>query len=300
MIYTVTFNPAIDYVVHTDNISMGGINKYSDEKIYFGGKGINVSLVLMELGFNSKALGFIAGFTGDAIEKGIQEKGIDTDFVRLEKGFSRINFKIKSDAETELNGKGPEIKDSDVECLYEKLDAMENGDVIVLAGSIPASLPDDIYEKILERSSGKNIKSVVDATGKLLLNVLPFKPYLIKPNNFELAEMFNAEIKCNDDIIKYARELKSMGAQNVLVSMAEKGAILVDENNEVHIYPVCNGEVKNSVGAGDSMLAGFLAGMLTENDYNYALKLGTASGGATAFSDGLATREEIELCLKQL
>ncbi len=300
MIYTVTFNPAVDYVVHTDKIAMGEINKYSDEKVYFGGKGINVSVVLKELGFNSKALGFIAGFTGDAIEKGIQEKGIDTDFVRLENGFSRINIKIKSGEETELNGKGPEIKSADVESLFNKLDAMESGDILVLAGSIPACLPDDIYEKILERLSGKNIKSVVDATGKLLLNVLPFKPYLIKPNNFELAEMFDAELKTNDDIIKYARELKNMGAQNVLVSMAEKGAVLVDENDEVHIYPVCRGEVKNSVGAGDSMLAGFLAGMLLKNDYNYALKLGTASGGATAFSDGLATREEIENCLKQL
>ncbi len=300
MIYTVTFNPAVDYVVHTDKIAMGEINKYSDEKVYFGGKGVNVSVVLKELGFNSKALGFIAGFTGDAIEKGIQEKGIDTDFVRLENGFSRINFKIKSGEETELNGKGPEINSADIERFYKKLDTMQSGDVLVLAGSIPASLPDDIYEKILERLSDRNIKSVVDATGKLLLNVLPFKPYLIKPNNFELAEMFQTELETNDDIIKYARELKNMGARNVLVSMAEKGAILVDENDEVHIYPVCKGEVKNSVGAGDSMLAGFLAGMLEKNDYNYALKLGTASGGATAFSDGLATKELIDECIKQL
>ncbi|MBE6881357.1 MAG: 1-phosphofructokinase [Ruminococcaceae bacterium] len=300
MIYTVTFNPAIDYVVHTEKIAMGEINKYSDEKVYFGGKGINVSFILKELGYNSKALGFIAGFTGDAIEKGVQEKGIDTDFVRLEKGFSRINFKIKSGEETELNGKGPEISDADIESLFSKLDAMEDGDVLVLAGSIPACLPDGIYEKILERLSDRNIKAVVDATGKLLLNVLPFKPYLIKPNNFELAEMFNVELETNEDIIKYARELKNMGALNVLVSMAEKGAILVDENDEVHIYPVCKGEVKNSVGAGDSMLAGFLAGMLEKNDYNYALKLGTASGGATAFSDGLATKELIDECIKQL
>lgn len=300
MIYTVTLNPAIDYVVHTDKIATGKINKYSDEKVYFGGKGINVSFVLKELGFSSKALGFIAGFTGDAIEKGVQEKGIETDFVKLEKGFSRINFKIKSGEETELNGKGPEIKGCNVESLFNKLDTMESGDVLVLAGSIPACLPDDIYEKILEKLSDKNIKSIVDATGELLLNVLPFRPYLIKPNNFELAEMFDTELKTNDDIIKYARALKNMGAQNVLVSMAEKGAILVDEKDEVHIYPVCKGEVKNSVGAGDSMLAGFLAGMLLKNDYNYALKLGTASGGATAFSDGLATREKIDECIKQL
>lgn len=300
MIYTVTFNPAIDYVVHTDKITAGGINKYSDEKIYFGGKGINVSLVLKELDISSVALGFTAGFTGDAIEKGVSDAGIKTDFVRLDNGFSRINFKIKSAEETELNGKGPDIDEKALRSLFEKLDKLTGGDILVLAGSIPASLPDDIYEKILERLYGRNIKSVVDATGNLLLNVLKYRPYLIKPNNFELAEMFGTELCSNDDIIVYARKLRDMGAQNVLVSMAENGAILVDENNEVHIYPVCKGEVRNSVGAGDSMLAGFLAGMIKEDDYNYALKLGTASGGATAFSDGLCTREKIEECLKQL
>ncbi|MBP3923068.1 MAG: 1-phosphofructokinase [Ruminiclostridium sp.] len=300
MIYTVTFNPAIDYVVHTDNIAAGRVNKYSDEKIYFGGKGINVSLVLKELDISSVALGFTAGFTGDAIEKGVCDAGITTDFVRLDNGFSRINFKIKSAEETELNGKGPDIDEKALRSLFEKLDKLTGGDILVLAGSIPASLPDDIYEKILERLYGRNIKSVVDATGNLLLNVLKYRPYLIKPNNFELAEMFGTELCSNDDIIVYARKLRDMGAQNVLVSMAENGAILVDENNEVHIYPVCKGEVRNSVGAGDSMLAGFLAGMIKEDDYNYALKLGTASGGATAFSDGLCTREKIEECLKQL
>ena len=300
MIYTVTFNPAIDYVVHTDNIAAGRVNKYSDEKIYFGGKGINVSLVLKELDISSVALGLTAGFTGDAIEKGVCDAGITTDFVRLDNGFSRINFKIKSAEETELNGKGPDIDEKALRSLFEKLDKLTGGDILVLAGSIPASLPDDIYEKILERLYGRNIKSVVDATGNLLLNVLKYRPYLIKPNNFELAEMFGTELCSNDDIIVYARKLRDMGAQNVLVSMAENGAILVDENNEVHIYPVCKGEVRNSVGAGDSMLAGFLAGMIKEDDYNYALTLGTASGGATAFSDGLCTREKIEECLKQL
>lgn len=300
MIYTVTFNPAVDYVVHTDNIAAGRVNKYSDEKIYFGGKGINVSLVLKELDISSVALGFVAGFTGDAIEKGVSASGIATDFVRLEKGFSRINFKIKSDEETELNGPGPEITADALHSLFEKLDKLSRGDILVLAGSIPKSMPDDIYEKILERLCEREIRAVVDATGNLLLNVLRYKPYLIKPNNFELEEMFSAELCSNDDIILYARRLRDMGAQNVLVSMAEKGAILVDENNEVHIYPVCKGEVKNSVGAGDSMLAGFLAGMIKENDYNYALKLGTAAGGATAFSDGLCTKEKIEECLKQL
>lgn len=300
MIYTVTFNPAVDYVVHTDNITPGRVNKYSDEKIYFGGKGINVSLVLKELDISSVALGFVAGFTGDAIEKGVSASGIATDFVRLEKGFSRINFKIKSDEETELNGPGPEITSDALHSLFEKLDKLSRGDILVLAGSIPKSMPDDIYEKILERLCEREIRAVVDATGNLLLNVLRYKPYLIKPNNFELEEMFSTELCSNDDIILYARRLRDMGAQNVLVSMAEKGAILVDENNEVHIYPVCKGEVKNSVGAGDSMLAGFLAGMIKENDYNYALKLGTAAGGATAFSDGLCTKEKIEECLKQL
>lgn len=301
MIYTVTFNPAVDYVVHADDISVGGVNRAKSEEIYFGGKGINVSLVLNELGVKSKALGFVAGFTGDAIEKGVAEKGIETDFVRLKNGFSRINVKIKSESETELNGQGPNIDSKALNMLFKKLDKLSDGDTIVLAGSIPDSLPTDIYENILARLQNKNIKTVVDATKNLLMNVLKYKPFLVKPNNYELGEMFGVTLKTNGEIERYARELKEMGAQNVLVSMADDGALLLDEYGKKHICGVCRGTVKNSVGAGDSMVAGFIAGCMQGGyDYDYALKLGTAAGGATAFSDGLAERSLIYELLKQL
>lgn len=299
MIYTVTFNPAIDYVVHIEEMTVGSVNRAKREELYFGGKGINVSIVLNELGIKSKALGFVAGFTGVAIEDGVKEKGIETDFVHLKNGFSRINMKIKSDDETELNGQGPIIDENALNELFCKLDGLKDGDTIVLAGSIPASMPTDIYEKILERLSGKNIKTVVDATKDLLLNVLKYKPFLIKPNNHELGEMFGVELKTSEEIAEYAQKLKDMGARNVLVSMAGDGALLIDENGKTHICGVCNGAVKNSVGAGDSMVAGFIAGLL-QGDYEYALKLGTASGGATAFSDGLAKKDEIYRLLEQL
>lgn len=293
MIYTVTFNPAVDYVVHADRIAVGGVNRSKSEKIYFGGKGINVSMVLNELGVKSKALGFVAGFTGGAIEKGVAEKGIETDFVHLENGFSRINVKIKSEKETELNGQGPEIDDKALGELFEKLDKLDHGDTIVLAGSIPDSMPSDIYEKILERLQKKNVKAVVDATKDLLLNVLKYRPFLIKPNNHELGEMFGVTLKTKDEIAEYAQKLKDMGARNVLVSMAGDGALLLDENGKTHVCGVCKGSVKNSVGAGDSMVAGFIAGS-ESGDYEYALKLGTAAGGATAFSDGLAEKALID------
>lgn len=299
MVYTVTFNPAIDYVVHIEEMTIGSVNRAKCEELYFGGKGINVSIVLNELGIKSKALGFVAGFTGAAIEDGVKEKGIETDFVHLKNGFSRINMKIKSDDETELNGQGPIIDENALNELFCKLDGLKDGDTIVLAGSIPASMPTDIYEKILERLSGKNIKTVVDATKDLLLNVLKYKPFLIKPNNHELGEMFGVELKTSEEIAEYAQKLKDMGARNVLVSMAGDGALLIDENGKTHICGVCNGAVKNSVGAGDSMVAGFIAGLL-QGDYEYALKLGTASGGATAFSDGLAKKDEIYRLLEQL
>lgn len=299
MVYTVTFNPAIDYIVHTDEMTVGSVNRAKGEEIYFGGKGINVSMVLNELGIKSRALGFVAGFTGSAIEKGVAEKGVETDFVHLEGGFSRINVKIKSGDETELNGQGPVIDDKSLKELYSKLDKLTDGDTIVLAGSIPASMPSDVYEKILERLAGKNVKAVVDATKDLLLNVLKYKPFLIKPNNHELGEMFGVTLKTNREIAEYAGKLKDMGARNVLVSMAGDGALLLDENGKTHICGVCKGKVKNSVGAGDSMVAGFIAGS-AQGDYEYALKLGTAAGGATAFSDGLAEKEEIYRLLEQL
>lgn len=298
MVYTVTFNPAVDYIVHTNELKIGLTNRSEREEIYFGGKGINVSLVLKELGIKSRALGFVAGFTGAAIEKSLVERGIETDFVHLEKGFSRINVKIKSSEETELNGSGPEIPEKSLSELLEKLDKIEDGDTLVLAGSIPADLPGDIYEKILEKLSDRKIRAVVDATKDLLMNVLKYKPFLIKPNNHELGEMFGKELKTIDEIIEHAKKLKEMGARNVLVSMAGNGSVLLDENGKTHVCGVCKGQVKNSVGAGDSMVAGFIAGC--EKDYEYALKLGTASGGATAFSEGLAENKEIFELLGQL
>lgn len=299
MVYTVTFNPAIDYIVHTAGMKLGATNRSEREEMYFGGKGINVSIVLRELGIESKALGFTAGFTGEAIEKGLADMGINTDFVRLDNGNSRINVKIKSAEETELNGQGPDIDDKAITALFEKLDSLSDGDSLILAGSIPSSLPSDIYERILERLSGKSIRVVVDATKDLLLNVLKYKPFLIKPNNHELGEMFGVELKTDEEIEKYAGKLKNMGAVNVLISMAGDGAMLIDEFGKMHRCGVCKGQVKNSVGAGDSMVAGFIAGSL-HGDYEYALKLGTAAGGATAFSDGLATKEEITELLKTL
>ena len=299
MVYTVTFNPAIDYIVHTGEMILGATNRSDREEMYFGGKGINVSIVLRELGIDSKALGFTAGFTGEAIEKGLADMGIDTDFVRLDSGNSRINVKIKSTQETELNCQGPDIDEKAISALFEKLDKLSNGDTLILAGSIPSSLPSDIYQRILERLSGKKIKAVVDATKDLLLNVLKYKPFLVKPNNHELSEMFGLELKTDKEIEVYARKLHDMGAVNVLISMAGDGAMLIDEYGKTHRCGVCKGTVKNSVGAGDSMVAGFTAGSLN-GDYEYALKLGTAAGGATAFSDGLATKEKITELLNTL
>lgn len=299
MVYTVTFNPAIDYVVHTGEMKLGATNRSEKEEMYFGGKGINVSIVLRELGIVSKALGFTAGFTGEAIEKGLSEMGIDADFVRLKNGNSRINVKIKSTEETELNGQGPDIDEAAINALFAKLDKLSDGDTLILAGSIPSSLPSDIYEKILGRLSGRNIKTVVDATKDLLLNVLKYKPFLVKPNNHELGEMFGAELKTDEEIEKYARKLQEMGAVNVIISMAGDGAMLIDEYGKMHRCGVCKGTVRNSVGAGDSMVAGFTAGSL-KGDYEYALKLGTAAGGATAFSDGLAEKAKIDELLKTL
>ncbi len=292
MVYTVTFNPAIDYVVKTDKMTSGEVNRANEEKMYFGGKGINVSLVLRELGIKSRAFGFIAGFTGEAIENGLASQGIGTDFVRLKNGFSRINVKIKSDEETELNGRGPDIPDDAVKELFDKLEMIKDGDTLVLAGSIPPSLPSDIYEKILARLEGRKIKTVVDATKDLLLNVLKYRPFLVKPNNHELGEMFGVKLETVEQIAEYAEKLRGMGAENVLVSMAGDGALLIDETGKVYHKGVCKGTVKNSVGAGDSMVAGFIAGA-EKGDYEYALKLGTACGGATAFSDGLAEKEDI-------
>lgn len=299
MIYTVTFNPAIDYVVWMDGLKTGSLNRTTSEKMLWGGKGINVSAVLAQLGVSSKALGFVAGFTGRAIRDGVSSMGVEADFVELKEGCSRINVKIRSAEETEINGQGPGIPEEAIDRLYEKLDVLQDGDLLVLAGSIPGTLPNDMYERILARLSHRKIKAVVDATGELLLNVLKYRPFLIKPNDRELGELFGVNIKNVEEILSCAGKLRKMGAVNVLVSMGGEGAILLDEYNRVHRCGVCKGTARNSVGAGDSMVAGFIAGS-EKGDYDYALKLGTAAGGATAFSDELAKRDEIYGLLKQL
>lgn len=300
MIYTVTFNPALDYVIKVKDFQTGVVNRVYQENVFFGGKGINVSVVLRELGLDSVALGFTAGFTGEAIENGVAAMGITSDFIRLANGMSRINVKMKSQNETEINGQGPDISEEAIGRLFEKLDTLKEGDVLILAGSIPSTLPEDIYEQIMARLMDKGIRIAVDATKDLLLNVLKYHPFLIKPNNHELGEMFGVVLKSDEEIIHYVKELQKMGARNVLISMAGDGAILVTEAGEVHRIGVPKGTVVNSVGAGDSMVAGFMAGYLTTEDYEYALKLGTASGSATAFSEGLAVKADIDKLLAGL
>lgn len=294
MIYTVTFNPAIDYVVHVRQMHAGAVNRTWQEEVQFGGKGINVSIVLQNLGVENVALGFLAGFTGRAIEEGLTAAHIRTDFIHLADGLSRINVKIKSGEETEINGLGPTIPQHAIEKLFAQLDRLQTGDILVLAGSIPSTLPDDIYETIMARLQGKNIRVVVDATRDLLVNVLKYHPFLIKPNNVELGEIFGRTLQDDDEIAGCALQLQEKGARNVLISMAGDGALLLDETGKRHRMGVPAGQVKNSVGAGDSMVAGFLAGYLESQDYAYALRLGTAAGSATAFSAGLAARDDIQ------
>lgn len=293
MIYTVTFNPALDYVVRVQDFTPGAVNRTCSEHIFYGGKGINVSAVLATLGFESTALGFIAGFTGDEIERGVKTLGFQSDFIRVKEGMSRINVKLKSNEESEINGMGPRITAEDVKGLFDKLEQLKEGDVLVLSGSIPASMDDRIYETIMAKLSGRGIRVVVDAEKGLLLNVLKYHPFLIKPNNHELGQMFGRMLKTEEEIAEHARRLQDMGAGNVLISMAGDGALLVAETGELYRLGVARGTVKNSVGAGDSMVAGFLAGFLQNGDYEHALKLGTAAGGATAFSDGLGVKSEI-------
>lgn len=293
MIYTVTFNPALDYIVNMDNLKLGETNRSTSEMILSGGKGINVSIVLKNLGFDNVALGFVAGFTGEEIENGTRKLGITTDFIHLKEGLSRINVKLKANEETEVNGTGPIISENELNALYGKLENLKKDDILVLAGSVPNTLPQDIYEKIMEMLQDKGIKIVVDATKDLLLNVLKYKPFLIKPNNHELSEIFGVEIKTEQEIIDYAKKLQDKGARNVLVSRAGDGAILIAENGDIYKSPAPKGKVVNSVGAGDSMVAGFIAGYLKNNSYEEAFKTGVASGSASAFSKYLAKKEEI-------
>ena len=300
MIYTITFNPALDYIVKMDKFNLGHVNRSNNEFIYAGGKGINVSIVLNNLEVKSKALGFIAGFTGDEIERRVKEFGCDTDFIKLKDGMSRINVKIKADVESEINGGGPDISAEALEALYEKLDTLISGDILVLAGSVPKTMPTDIYEKIMERLQNKNIKFIVDTTGESLLKVLKYNPFLIKPNHHELGELFGVKLNSKEEVIEYAKKLKDMGAQNVIISMAGDGAVLIDSNGDVTTSNVPKGIVKNSVGAGDSMVAGFIAGYLNSEKVEDGFKLGVATGSASAFSEGLATKEYVYQLLKEI
>ncbi len=293
MIYTVTFNPSLDYIVQVDDFQIGQVNRTSYENILPGGKGINVSIVLKNLGYSSVALGFISGFVGREIEKRVKDHGCITDFITISEGISRINVKLKSNEETEVNGQGPNIKEEHLNKLYERLDTLQEGDILVLAGSIPNTLPENIYEVILERLKHKKIQVVVDATKNLLLNVLKYKPFLIKPNNHELGEMFGVTLKDNEDIVLYGRKLQEMGARNVLVSMAGDGAIFIEEGGEVYTSKAPKGKVVNSVGAGDSMVAGFVTGYMETQKMQDAFLMGIATGSASAFSSYLATKPEV-------
>lgn len=298
MIYTVTFNPALDYLMYVDELQSNDINRTVGEQLFYGGKGINVSVILSRLGIENKALGFLAGFSGHQLEEMLDADSIDNDFVYLKKGYTRINVKIKSSKEIDINANGPEIDSDDINALFQKLEDLQKGDCLVLAGSIPNTLPNNIYEKILDRLKDKGIDFVVDATGDLLKNVLKYKPLMVKPNHHELGEIFGVEINTLDDIKIYGKKLQEMGAKNVLVSRGKNGAALLDENGELHTTQNVEGKIVSSVGCGDSMVAGFLAGYYKSGDYSYALKLGSACGNATAFSPNLATKEEIDKMLQ--
>ena len=301
MIYTVTFNPSLDYIVRLDSFTAGEINRVNYEQVLGGGKGINVSIVLGNLGHESTALGFTAGFTGEEIKRQLDGFGVKHDFVQLPEGFTRINVKVKADKETEINGQGPDISEAKREELFEKLDTLAEGDTLVLAGSIPKTLPDDIYEKIMARLEGRGIRIIVDAEKKLLLNVLKYHPFLIKPNNHELGDMFGVKLTTDEEIITYAKKLQEKGAQNVLISMAGDGAILLTADGKHYKSLAPKGKLVNSVGAGDSMVAGFITGYIeSQGDFETAFHMGVATGSASAFSENLATRPEVEALLKTI
>lgn len=299
MIYTVTFNPSLDYIVTVKDFTCGVVNRTCDEIIYPGGKGINVSMVLKNLGYENTALGFLSGFTGEKIQALLKEKGVATDFIPVETGMSRINVKLRSNEETEINGQGPKIEEKHIQELYRKLDELKDGDVLVLAGSIPDVMPGSMYMDIMKHLSDRKLKIVVDATKDLLVNVLEYHPFLIKPNNHELGEIFNVTLEKKDEVVEYAKRLQEKGARNVLVSMAGEGAVLVTENGEVYKADAPKGIPKNSVGAGDSMVAGFLAGYLEKENYKDAFAMGVCTGSASAFSEELATKEEVATLLEK-
>ena len=293
MVYTVTLNPSLDYIVTVDDLKLGLTNRTSSEMILPGGKGVNVSTVLSNLGIENTALYFAAGFVGEEITKRIKKMGINADFITVDEGNSRINIKIKNIDGTEINGSGPDISKEKLDELMEKLDSIKDKDILVLAGSIPSSVPTSIYADIMERLSDKDIDIVVDASKDLLLNVLKYRPFLIKPNNHELGEIFGIKLDSRESVIPYANKLREMGAKNVLVSLAGKGAVLVCEDGTVYESEAPKGELVNAVGAGDSMVAGFIAGRISRNDMEYAFKMGLSAGSASAFSEYLATKEEV-------
>ncbi|MCR5544750.1 MAG: 1-phosphofructokinase [Eubacterium sp.] len=293
MVYTITFNPSLDYIVTVDDFKLGLTNRTTSELMLPGGKGVNVSIVLSNLGIENTAIYFSAGFVGDEITRRIKESGINADEIRISEGCSRINLKLKSIDGTEINGMGPDISDDAVAELYKRLEGLKAGDTLVLAGSIPSTMPETIYSDIMANLQGKGIRIVVDATRDLLVNVLKYKPFLVKPNNHELGEIFDVKLETRESVVPYAQKLLEMGAENVIVSMAGEGAVFVASNGEVYMREAPKGKLVNGVGAGDSMVAGFVAGYLTENDLLHAFKMGLSSGSASAFSENLATKEEI-------
>ena len=293
MIYTVTFNPSLDYIVSVNDFQLGLTNRTDSELILPGGKGINVSTILMNLGIDSTAFGFAAGFTGEEIIREVEAMGIRSDFIKIDSGISRINLKLKNIDGTEINGSGPEISEEKIEELLRKLYILGEGYILVLAGSIPASMPADMYSTIMERLQHKNVTFIVDATKDLLINVLKYKPFLIKPNNHELGELFDVKLTTREEVIPYGKKLQKQGARNVLISMAGEGAVLVAEDGSVYEAPAPKGTLVNAVGAGDSMVAGFTAGWIEKKDYRHAFYMGVSAGSASAFSEYLATKEEI-------
>ena len=300
MIYTITFNPSLDYIVTVPEFKLGAVNRTEKEILFPGGKGINVSIVLKNLGMESTILGFTAGFTGEEICRRVKELGCKEELITVENGYSRINLKLRSKEESEINGMGPVIEQEVINQLYRQLEGLRKGDILVLAGSIPSSMPDTMYSDIMQFLEGKGIQVVVDATRDLLVNVLKYHPFLIKPNNHELGEIFGVELKEKAEVLKYAKKLQEQGARNVLVSMAGEGAVLAAEDGSVYESAAPKGHVVNSVGAGDSMVAGFLYGYLRSEMYKTAFQVGVATGSASAFSENLATKAEVEMILNTM
>ena len=294
MIYTVTLNPSIDYIIETDKFKIGEVNRANKEELYPGGKGINVSLMLNELQVENTALGFLGGFIGEYIENTLASNGVNTEFIKLENGFSTINLKLNNEVETEINGKGPHLSEDNLQLLYKKIEKLKDEDILVLCGSIPKSLSNTLYQDIISMVAKKNVKVIVDATSNLLLKTLKYNPFLIKPNIHELEEIFDTKIDCIDSTIFYATKLKDMGAENVLISMGKDGALLFDSKGKIYLSNAPYGDVVNTVGSGDSMVAGFISGYLKTKDYKEALKLGASCGSATAFSSGIGEKKLID------